>query len=93
MVNYFPKKFYHRCHYNVPNRSLLCPPFRCDVGIILSKTHALHLYFYKQPVNEQVALGWKIAKQFSGFNLISLSNNNKYKLEKSGVFPFVINVK
>ena len=41
----------------------------------------LHLFFYKQ-----LALGWKIRKQLSGFNLFSLSNNKNYILKKIGVF-------
>ena len=38
-------------------------------------------YFYKQLV-----LGWQIAKQLLGFNPLSLSNNENYRLKKSGVF-------
>ena len=41
----------------------------------------LHLFCYKQ-----LALGWKIRKQLSGFNLFSLSNNKNYILKKIGVF-------
>ena len=33
-------------------------------------------FFYKQPVYKQLALAWKIAKQLSGLNPVSLSNNN-----------------
>ena len=33
------------------------------------------IFFYKQPVYEQLALGWQIAKQFSGINPPSLNNN------------------
>ena len=43
--------------------------------------------FYKQPVYNQLALGWQIAKQLSGLNPVSLSNNENYRLRKSGVFP------
>ena len=43
-------------------------------------------FFYKQPVSKQLALGWQIAKQLSGLNFLSLSNNENYKLKKSGVF-------
>ena len=32
-------------------------------------------FFYKQPVYKQPALGSQIAKQLSGLNLFSLSNN------------------
>ena len=39
----------------------------------------IHLFFYKQPVHKQLALGWPIAKQFSGPNSLSLSNNINYK--------------
>ena len=51
-------------------------------------TDLLHLvFFYKQPVYEQLALTWKIAKQLSGLNPLSLSNNKNYRLKKNGVFP------
>ena len=43
--------------------------------------------FYKQPVYNQLVLGWKIAKQLSGLNLLSLSKSKNYRLKKSGVFP------
>ena len=45
----------------------------------------IHL-FYKQLVYKQLALGWQIAKDFSGFKSLSLSNNKSYKLKKNGVF-------
>ena len=45
------------------------------------------LIFYKQPVYKQLAVGWQTAKQLSGLNPHSLSNNKKYRLKKSGVFP------
>ena len=32
-------------------------------------------FSYKQPVYKQPALAWKIAKQLSGLNPVSLSNN------------------
>ena len=41
----------------------------------------LYLVFYKQPVYKQLALAWQIAKQFSGFNPLSLSNNKNYSLK------------
>ena len=44
-------------------------------------------FFYKQPVYKKLALGWQIAKQLSGINPLSLSNNKNYILQKSGVFP------
>ena len=40
-----------------------------------------------QPVFRQIALGWQITKQLSGFNPLSLSNNKNYRLKKIGVFP------
>ena len=41
----------------------------------------LHLVSYKQPVHQQLALAWQIAKQVSGLNPLSLSNNNNYSLK------------
>ena len=41
----------------------------------------LHLVFYKQPVYKQLALARQIAKQLSGFNPLSLSNNKNYSLK------------
>ena len=43
-------------------------------------------FFYKQPVYNQLALRWQIAKQFSELNPLSLRNNNNCRLKKSGVF-------
>ena len=40
----------------------------------------LHLVFHKQ-----LALAWKIAKQLTGLNLLSLSNNKNYSLEFTSV--------
>ena len=37
-------------------------------------------------VYKKLALGWQIAKQLSGFNRLSISNNNNYRLKKSGGF-------
>ena len=37
--------------------------------------------FYKQLVYKQLALGWQIAKQLSGLNPLSLSNNKNYRLK------------
>ena len=45
------------------------------------------IFLYKRPVYKQLALKWQIAKQLSGFNLLSLSNNKNYRLKESGVFP------
>ena len=56
----------------------------------LNKTTTLqvHLFFIvNRLVYKQLALGWQIAKQLSGFNLFSLSNNKNYRLKKKGVFP------
>ena len=47
----------------------------------------LNLVFYKEPVYKQLALAWQIAKQLSGLNPFSLSNNKNYRLKKNGVFP------
>ena len=48
----------------------------------------LHLvFFYEQPVYKQLALAWKIAKQLSGLNSVSLSNNKNYRLKRNRVFP------
>ena len=41
----------------------------------------LHLVFYKQPVDKQLALAWQIAKQLLGLNPLSLSNNKSYSLK------------
>ena len=48
---------------------------------------SVHLFFYKQPVYKQLAPGWQIAKQLPGYNPLSLSNNKKCRLKKSGVWP------
>ena len=45
-------------------------------------------FFYKQPLYKQLALEQQIAKQLSGLNPLSLSNNKKRRLRKSGAFPF-----
>ena len=36
-------------------------------------------FFHNQPVYKRLALGWQIAKQLSGLNPISLSNNKNYR--------------
>ena len=41
----------------------------------------LQLVFYKQPVYQQLALTWHFAKQLSGLNSFSLSNNKNYSLK------------
>ena len=43
-------------------------------------------FFYKEPVYKQLALAWQIAKQLSGLNPLSLSNNENYTLKKNEVF-------
>ena len=48
----------------------------------------IHLFFfYKQPVYKQLTLEHQISKQLPGLNPYSLSNDEKYRLRKSGVFP------
>ena len=41
----------------------------------------LNVVFYKQPVYIQLALAWQIAKQLSGPNPLSLSNNKNCSLK------------
>ena len=43
-------------------------------------------YFLQATVYKKLALGWQIAKHFSGLNLFSLSSNKNYRLKTSGVF-------
>ena len=50
------------------------------------KLISLHLFFYTQLVYKQLALGWQIAKQLSGLNPLSLSNNKNYRLKKVKLF-------
>ena len=45
------------------------------------------IFFNKQPVYKQLALGWQIAKQLSGPHPFSLSKYENYRLKKNGVFP------
>ena len=47
-------------------------------------------FFNKISVYKQLAFGWQIAKELSGLNRFSLSNNKNYRLKKSGFF-FVCN--
>ena len=54
---------------------------------------SVHLLFYKQPVYKQLTLRWRNAKQLSGFNPLSPSNNKIYILKRTEVFSFVINIK
>ena len=44
-------------------------------------------FFNKQPGYRQIALKWQIAKQLSGLNSLSVSNNKNCRLKKSRVFP------
>ena len=46
------------------------------------------LFFSKQSVCKQLALGWEIAKQLSGLNPLLLSNNKNYRLKKSEVYLY-----
>ena len=50
-------------------------------------------FFNKQPGYKQLALKWQIAKQLSGLNPLSVSNNNNYRLRKVEFFLCVINIK
>ena len=43
--------------------------------------------FYKQSVYKQIALGYQIAKQLSGLNPFSQSNNKDHSLRNSEVVP------
>ena len=62
-------------------------------GCILYETDPrnlqIRLFYFKQPVYEQLALRWQIAQQFSGLNSLSLNSNENYILKKSGVFPLL----
>ena len=44
-------------------------------------------FFNKQRGYKQLALKWQIAKQLSGLDPLSVSNNKNYRLKKSRVFP------
>ena len=45
-------------------------------------------FFYEQPFYKQLVLGWQIAKQLSGLNPLSVSNNENYRSKKIGVLPY-----
>ena len=47
----------------------------------------LNGYLKGNTVNKKIKPCMKIAKQLSGLNTLSLSNNKNYGLKKSGVFP------
>ena len=74
----------HKCQWIV-----LCPHIFTFANLLIEKPgiHLLRLVFYKQPVYKQLVLAWKIAKQLSGPNLLSPSNNKNNSLRKNGVFP------
>ena len=64
---------HHCCVLSDLKRNVLF--FFLDVMVI-----SIH-FFYKQLVYKQLAPGWKIAKQLSGLNPLSLSNNKNYRLK------------
>ena len=47
---------------------------------------SFYTFFYEQPVYKQLALGLQIAKELSGLNPLSLSNNKNFTLKKNGIF-------
>ena len=49
--------------------------------------------YTKQPVYKQLALEWQTAKQLSGLNSLSLSNNKNLQIKEKWNFFFVKNVK
>ena len=51
-----------------------------------------YIFFYKQSVYKQLALGWQIGKQLLGLNPFSLSNKN-LQIKEKWSFSFVLNVK
>ena len=42
--------------------------------------------FINNRFNKKLVIGWQIAKQISGLNPLSISNNKNCRLKKSGVF-------
>ena len=44
-------------------------------------------FVIRKAVYKQLALAWKIAKQLSGLNVLSLSNNKNCRLKRNRVFP------
>ena len=87
----------HRYSYGIPEY-LVSLPYSYAVNrhskyswknqLVLENIQPNYTYFfYKQPVYKQLVLQWQIAKQLSGLNLLSLSNNKSYRLKKGGVFP------
>ena len=57
--------------------------FSSTFQVFIKARHTLFLY--KQPVYKQLALGWKIAKQLSGLNPLSLNYNKNIRLAKRGI--------
>ena len=53
---------------------------------LMSNLESVLQFFYKQPVYKQLAFGWQIAKQLSGLDPISLSNNKNYRQRKMEFF-------
>ena len=49
--------------------------------------------YTKQTVYKQLALEWQTAKQLSGINSLSLSNNKNLQIKEKWNFFFVKNVK
>ena len=74
----------HKCQWIV-----LCSHIFTFANLLIEKPgiDLLRLVFYKQPVYKQLVLAWKITKQLSGPNLLSLSNIKNNSLRKNGVFP------
>ena len=65
-------KSHHCCVLSDLKRNVLF--FFLDIMVI-----SIH-FFNKQTVCKQLALGWQIAKQLSGLNALSRSNNKNYRL-------------
>ena len=53
----------------------------------------MYLFFYKQPVSKQLALGWQIAKQLSGLNPFSTNQQEKLQIKEKWSYSIAINVK
>ena len=67
--------------------------FICSVDVKsllhrLKINFVITLFYISNRVFKQLAFGWQIATQLSGFNPLLLSNNKNYRLRKSRVFPF-----
>ena len=57
--------------------------FSSTFQVIIKARHTLFLC--KQPAHKQLAIGWKIAKQLSGLNPLSLNYNKNIRLKKRGI--------